>query len=108
MRAERLMTRPCTLVTVTQTEDAWGTPTDQATESDALCELQQFQRSEGGPDEWQVAKWRLFLPPGTPVTGLDRVAVDGTTFRLDGPPWPVRNPRTGVESHIEATVEVAT
>ncbi len=106
MNPSPLMTRACTVVTVTQSEDAWGTPIDVETTTATVCELQQQQRNSVGPDEWQSSIWRLFLPAGTNVNGIDRVRVDGVTFSVDGPPWAVRNPRTGARSHIEATLEV--
>ena len=52
--------------------------------------------------------WRLFLPSGTSVSGVDRIEIDDVSYEFEGPPWPVRNPRTGLVSHIEATVRQST
>lgn len=105
MSVDALMTRPCEVVTVTQSEDQWGTPVDMTSATTTVCELQQQRRGTEGPDEWQTSRWRLFLPRDTDVTGIDKVTVDGILFTVDGPPWRVRNPRDGTVSHIEVSLE---
>ena len=105
------MTIIATLVTVTDdgAEDVAGNPTEQETSTTVRCELQQARRIEAdGSENWQVGVWRLVLPAGTAVSGVDRIEIDDVSYEFDGPPWPVRNPRTGAVSHIEATVRQTT
>lgn len=102
-----LLNLPCTILRRTSSgEDAYGNTekTDVAVET--LCELQQTSRDEpDGQGELGVTTWLLVLPAGTIVETGDAVVVDGHTYELVGPPWHARNPRTGLASHIEATVK---
>ena len=105
------MTITATLVTVTDDgdEDVYGNATERETSTSVRCELQQARRiEEDGSENWQVGVWRLFLPSGTSVSGVDRIEIDDVSYEFEGPPWPVRNPRTGLVSHIEATVRQST
>lgn len=111
MSVEGLMVRKGTLVTVTDgTDDVYGNPTEQIVEHSVDFELQQYQRSEsGGADEWQIGKWRLFMPLGTSAKGADRFHDDqGNEYGFVGPPDTVFNPRLGRFSHTEAVVERVT
>lgn len=47
-----------------------------------------------------MAGWLVFLPPGTPVGGRDRLVIRGCRGRIVGPP------RESVGSHIEVDVIV--
>lgn len=108
---ERLMTRTGTLVSITEGAlDGYGNPTEVETETTVRYELQQQIRDETGPPAaWLIDTWRLFLPAGTDVHGVDRFIDDrGAEFEFDGPPWPVHNPRTGRTSHVEATLKRVT
>lgn len=111
MSAELLMTRHGTLVTVTDdgAADVYGNPTETTTQTSVWYELQQARRSEdAGDTSWQIGIWNLFLPPGTEVAGVDRfIGDESDTYEFVGPPWKVRNPRTGIVSHIEATIRRA-
>jgi hypothetical protein len=105
MSLSLLLNRPCTIVgqVADGTVDEYGGELIAETRTDTVCELQQAQRSE--TDQEVVAtRWTLFLPAGTQIDAGDRVIVETETFEVDGQPWPARNPRTGQESHIEATV----
>lgn len=85
--------------------DAYGAeiPTDSTTE--ILGELQQTRRSEpNDAGEFSDTAWTLFLPAGTLINTGDAVICDGERFEVVGAPWPARNPRTGVASHIEASL----
>lgn len=108
MTVSTLLSRTGTLVTVTETgpEDIYGNATEAETETTVRYELQQQQRSESNdPNAWQVGVWRLFLPAGTSVVGVDRFIDDeGVEYEFHGPPWAVHNPRAGNKSHVEATV----
>lgn len=112
MTAETLMSRTGTLISVTEStdEDVYGNLEDAETETAVRYELQQTQRDEtGDPGSWQIGTWRLFVPAGTPVAGVDRFIDDqGAAYSFEGPPWPVHNPRTGRTSHIEATLRQST
>jgi hypothetical protein len=69
-----------------------------------VCELQQARRDEQ-EDSGEVSRdtWTVFFQADEDVETGDAVVVDGQTFELIGDPWQARNPRTGTESHIEAT-----
>jgi hypothetical protein len=41
------------------------------------------------------------LKAGTDIAATDALEVDGITLEVAGPPWTVRNPRTGAATHIE-------
>lgn len=107
------MTRLGTLVSVTESPsitDVYGDPVEIEVETSVRYELQQLRRDEEGPpDNWQIGAWRLYLPPATIVSGVDRFVDDnGDVYELDGPPAYKRNPRTSKLIHIEATVRRVT
>lgn len=102
-----LLTRSCTIVrrTFEGATDEYGN--DVATERtiEAVCEMQQRQRSEDTDrGEVSATRWLLVLPAGTEIGTGDSVVVDGEVYELDGDPWEARNPRTRQASHVEATV----
>ena len=55
---------------------------------------------------------RLDGPGGAVAAGTltpeDEVTVDGARYTLDGDPWLVRNPRTGIASHWETRLRKVT
>lgn len=53
-----------------------------------------------------VSSFQAWLPTGTDVSAFDRITFDSQTFEVDGEPWQVFNPRTGVQSHIIAKLKV--
>ena len=111
MTVTALLTLPCTITrrAYTGATDRYGSPTPTETHTDALCELQQRQRTEH-EDEGETidGTWLLVLPAGTLIGPSDSVSVQGSgDFDVHGEPWPVRNPRTGAPSHIEATLRRA-
>lgn len=104
---EHLMILTGTLTRVTHAEapDANGFPDSEETEETVRCWLHQTSRDEEtalANTQGQTAD--LYLPAGTDPTGLDRIEVQGVTWQFVGPPLPAINPRTGTESHVEATV----
>src|SRR5688572_27552760 len=104
---ETLINRPCQILKRLEstTEDRYGNGIPDEAVIDTVCELQQRRRDE--PDdqgELSDTYWDLFLPAGTDVNTGDVLIVDGDRYELFGDPWQARNPRTRVESHIEATV----
>jgi hypothetical protein len=106
----QLINRPCTIVHRLPGEDRdeYGNRIPKENSVDTVCELQQQPgasfRSES-EDQVSDTRWVLFLPAGTDVAAADTVTIDGDGYELLGDPWPVRNPRTGVPSHIEAPVK---
>lgn len=107
MSLASLLGRPCTIV---QRSDSGATDpygNDVATEAllETVCEIQQQRRDEPG-DQGEVsdARWLGILPAGTELGTGDGVLVDDMLFECVGAPWPVRNPRTGQESHVEASL----
>lgn len=95
--------------------DEYGNPGVVETETTTDCEIQQAVRNEDTVDSGQQSEdWVLFLAPigedeggyliEVELEGSDRVEVNGISYEVIGPPWQVRNPRTGVVTHIEARV----
>lgn len=102
-----LISRPCTITRRSSSGDLddYGNETTTEDVVETVCELQQRQRSEPGDQaEFSDTNWVLFLLPDEAIDTSDVVTVDGHVFEMVGDPWVVRNPRTGVDSHIEATV----
>jgi hypothetical protein len=102
-----LLTRPVTIQrrSAGGSTDDYGNPTSTTETVSTIGELQQRVRDEpGGQGEVSRTDWLLVLPAGTPLDTSDTVTVDGRVFEVIGDPWPVRNPRTGQTSHVEATL----
>jgi hypothetical protein len=74
-----------------------------------VCYAEQRSRSEtkDGQGEVQQEDWLVILPAGTTVNGLDKITVGTLVLEVVGPPWPVRNPRTQSESHVECNARKA-
>lgn len=107
MDPRRLLNLTCTVTSRTQTAtpDAMGDPTYTETTDEWRCWLQQEQRSEDTVNtDVQQQRWTLFLESDALVTGSDLVTVGGVVYEFDGPPWPATHPRSGVVTHLEATV----
>lgn len=102
-----LITRPCTIRrrSATGPDDAFGNPTNDVAETPALCELQQRARPET-TDAGTVAQteWALFMLADVELDTGDAVVVDGLEYEVAGEPARLRNPRSGVVEHIEATL----
>lgn len=111
MNPVRLMTNTATITHVEVDEDnpdEYNNPGEATTTTTALCELQQTRRDETHDDSAvQGETWNLYLVPTATIDGGDRATVDGVTYEVLGPPWRARHPRTGVVTHIEATVRRA-
>lgn len=110
MLVARLLTRPCTITSRTDSGEVndYGDPVLTETTTETVCELQkQVRRASEEPaaaGELSDTLWDLFLPAGTTVGTGDVVTVDGATYEMVGAPWAVRHPRTGEETHVEAGV----
>ena len=63
--------------------------------------------TKDGKGEVQQEDWLVMLPAGTTVNGLDKITVGSLVLEVVGPPWPVRNPRTQSESHVECNARKA-
>lgn len=111
MTLSQLLNRPCTIShrTAGEGEDRYGNPKSSVEEIETVCEIQESKRSlsgrssehgEGG--EVSDADWVGIFPAGTPLGAADTVRVDGLgDLQVVGEPWPARNPRTQVISHVE-------
>lgn len=89
------------------TTDDYGNPTFEVVPvAVSGCEIQQSASSEDHDDDVQTSVFRVFLPPDVPVRGWDAIELTetGERFELDGDAWMVRNPRTGLLSHVEGIV----
>lgn len=109
MTVATLMNRPCTITlrSTGTTEDDYGNLIDDEEFVDTVCEIQQKTRDE--PEalgETSVTLWDAFFPAGTVTDTAASVDVEGLgVFEFVGDSWPVRNPRTQIESHVQATVK---
>jgi len=83
-----------------------GNAVEDTTETFTVCELQQRNRMETPQGDWSSAEWVGFFPAGTELDAGDAVELDDFTYEVIGAPWPARNPRTQVESHVEATLNL--
>jgi hypothetical protein len=106
-----LLNRPCTITrrSASSTQiDASGDAVISTSTVTTVCELQQSPRhadaEPANEGELSDTQWLLVLPAGTVIDTGDKVTVDGQAFEMYGAPWPARNPRTGVASHVECTV----
>ncbi len=102
-----LLTRTVTIIHRSSSgdTDAYGDDLETETTTTTVGELQQTARLEpSGQGELSDTTWLLILPAGTLLTTSSAVVVDEHVYELVGDPWPARNPLTGDESHVEATV----
>lgn len=82
--------------------DEYGDATFQVVSRDVRCELQWGGSREEHEDATQVSTWRFWLPPdAADLRGWDAIRTEDGVYELNGDPWPVRNPRTGVVHHVE-------
>jgi hypothetical protein len=107
----QLLNRPVTITTPepasTPGKDDYGNQLDDDTRAivvETVGELQQRQRSEDETGGVSDTSWLLVLPAGTRIAGDSIVTVNDLAYEVIGEPWAARNPRTGQESHIEATL----
>lgn len=102
---DRLLTKPATLLKRVEAErDTYGDPTYTVERTLTRCELQQAGSHEDHEQAVQVSTWRLFLPASTELRGWDAVECERGIYELNGDPWPVTPPRSGVVHHVEALV----
>jgi hypothetical protein len=105
----RWINRPCLLILreFSASTDDYGNevPTERGVET--VCEIQQRLRQEPGqPGDLSETTWDGFFPAGTKLNSGDAVSVDGLGgFEVIADPWAARNPRTQIESHLEATLK---
>lgn len=109
MPIAQLLNLPATIVHRDDSgdEDDYGNAKVTETRVDTVCELQRAFRATEEDErlgETSDTLWNVYLPAGTLVSTAAALEIDGQTFELVGEPWAVRNPRTGVESHMEARV----
>lgn len=103
------MNRPITIIsrTASGSTDDYGNATETETETATVGELQR-QISRGSAENAQELSdtdWLLVLPAGTTIDTNDRIRVeDGRVFEVEGEPWHARNPRTGLEHHVEVSL----
>lgn len=99
-----LLSVPTTIVRRSEDDEGFDpSPTEVLAET--VGELQQVQRSEPVAEgELSVTTWLLVLPAGTDIRTGDAVIAEGETYEVIGAPWAVRNPRTRLESHTEASL----
>jgi hypothetical protein len=100
-----LLTQPVTVLAETRgsTIDAYGTGVPTVVPALTVGYLQQNSRAEK-EGFVPVETWLLILPAGTDLNADDQVIVAGEQFTVNGAPWPVANPRTGLVDHLEATL----
>lgn len=107
-----LLTMPCTITTITitaGTADVYGDPTATETTVDTLCYIEQRRTNETtGNATVASEEWLGVFLPDEVLSSTSKVGAMGATFELDGPPWPVWNPRQSRVDHIEANLRRTT
>lgn len=104
MSLATLLNQACTITTRTTagTVDRYGNPELTDADTATVCYAEQRSRTEtSSDDDVQSEDWLVMFPSGTTVAGSDLVTVGSLVLEVVGPPWPVRNPRTQSESHVE-------
>ena len=102
------MRTPCVVTSRSASEDTDELGNEKPGESsvETVCYVEQKRRDEderGG--EVSQTEWLGLFPTGTALDTAAAVWVEDLgTFELVGAPWPVKNPRTQVVSHLEATL----
>lgn len=102
-----LLNRSCTIISRTSdgTTDEFGNDIPGETLTLTVGELQQRSRDEPAmAGEITASEWLLVLPAGIGIRTGDVVEVDNGRYEVTGSPWHARNPRTQLESHVEATL----
>lgn len=103
---ERLLTTPCTVVSVSAgTADEYGDDTESTAETATMCHYRQLQTKEFEGKSVEQSVWRVYLPGSVSLSGADRLVIAGESYALSGDPYPVRRPTTGLVSHVECLVE---
>lgn len=115
MNVQHLLTTPCTITTVTNNgdPDEYGDATESTTSTRTTCWVtRRGNLSDGGESvgvtDWQVDTLDLYLPPGTAITGADRVTVNGTTYEVVGPPHEHFNPLSQTYDFVSAVIRRVT
>lgn len=110
MSIERLLTQDVTLSKLDNSvKDEYGNsvPTAHGSAISIKAYLELVQSVESLNDrDTVVTDWKLYAPAGIDLDAFDRVNFNGQVFEVDGAPWSVYNPRTGVVSHVEAKLKV--
>ena len=107
MPIANLLTLPVTIVhrVALGAIDQFGNDVPTETLVETTGELQQTRRDEPVTEgELAVTTWDLFLPAGTPLATGDAIIASGALYEVISDAWAVRNPRTGTQSHVEATL----
>lgn len=113
MSLSQLINRPCVIRRRSDTTaDAYGDPAVTETTEDTVCELQLYAKlrstgAETGQDQVGIETGHVFLlGTTTPPANLDAVTITdlGVTYEFNGPAEAVRNPRTGLVSHVQGAV----
>ena len=99
----QLINRDCTILrrSASGSEDDYGNEIQTDHVEQTVVEIQQRVRKEHD-DAVADTDWIGFFLPGEDVQSGDAIVLDGHKFEVVGDPWPVRNPRTQAESHVEA------
>jgi hypothetical protein len=107
MPLPHLLTRTAWLIRRTDSGDTddYGNDIPDEIQFEERCEVQQDRRTEQPEGAPAKTDWLGFFPADTDLDASDAVVVDGLAeFEVVGEPWTVRNPRTRVPSHVEATL----
>lgn len=109
MSLNNLMRQPVVIHKFAAAVDEYGNTVPNATSASvaAVGYLEQKDSVETleGRDT-VVSAFQAWFPVGTPLNAFDRLSFGAQSFEVDGEPWQVYNPRTGVQSHIIAKLKV--
>lgn len=102
----QLINRSCQIVRRSASDDIDDYGNEEPVEIvvNTVCEIQQRRRQEHD-DAVAETDWIGFFLPDEDIDSGDSVLVDTGEFEVIGDPWPVRSPRVGEVSHIEASLK---
>lgn len=109
MSLANLLRQPVTIQQFTAGTDEYGNTVASTSTSTITTVgfLEQVDSVETLNDrDTVVSTFQAWLPVGTAVHAFDRLVFGSQTFEVDGEPWQVFNPRTGVSSHVVAKLKV--
>jgi hypothetical protein len=105
-----LFTEPVTILSAARGDDDYGPGAadwDNPSSYDTTARLQPAGGNESLINtDVQQGDLLCYLPPGTPVTGRDRMVYDEDTYEVIGPAQRWRAPWSGSEHHVRVLLRL--
>ena len=105
-----MLTLPCVITTVSEgAADVYGDPTQVDSSVDSVCYIEQRRVTESTGNATVASEdWLGVFLADEVLSSTSKVTAMGATFEVDGPPWPVWNPRIERVDHIECNLRRTT